>query len=385
VNRSHAIVAGAIGSQLAISMVQFGMPALTFALRDERGVSTVEFALLFGAVGAGPALALLLAGRLCDRLGARPVLVAGALLGASGLAAAGLVHSLAATFAALLVSGIGAAAVPVAGMTTIISHFGPERRGRLLGLRQMAVPAGGLVAAAMLPALASVGGLRLAFAVPAALVLVTGLGFAVLAGPGARRHDLPALTASFPRPLRWLMLTGALYVTCLGAVLTFTVDAAHDAGMSRTAATAVFAALNVGAAAARIVWGIVADRARGTRRVATLSALGLLGAVSVLAFPLTLAAGPGFAVAGAVLVAFGTLGFNGVLYVIAGELAGRSAGVAVGAASTVVFAVGSVTPPLFGLVAEAWGFAAMFVLLSVFCLAGAVTARRVAHDAYTPA
>ncbi len=383
--RPRAIVAGAIGSQLAISIVQFGLPALTFALREERGVSTVEFAVLFGASGAGPALALLAVGRLCDRRGARPVLVAGALLGSSGLLGAGLVHSLAATFVALLVAGIGAAAVPVAGMTTIITHFGPERRGRLLGLRQMSVPAGGLVAAAGLPALASSGGLRLAFAVPAALVLTTGLAFAVIAGPGQRRDDLPALTASFPPALRWLMLTGALYVTCLGAVLTFTVDAAHDAGMSQTAATLVFAALNVGAAGARVVWGVVADRAAGTRRVATLSALGGLGALSVLVFPLTLAAGPGPAMAGAVLLAFGTLGFNGVLYLIAGEIAGRSAGVAVGAASTVVFAVGSVTPPLFGVVAERWGFAVMYVLLATFCVAGALTARRVAHDAYTPA
>ncbi len=79
----------AIASQVAISLVQFGLPALTLALRDDRGVSTVEFAFLFGATGVGPAVALIAAGRLCDRLGARPVLIGGSLIGAAGLVAAG--------------------------------------------------------------------------------------------------------------------------------------------------------------------------------------------------------------------------------------------------------------------------------------------------------
>ncbi len=70
--RRHLIVLCAIASQIAISLVQFGLPALTLALRNDRGVSTVEFAFLFGATGVGPAVALIAAGRLCDRIGARP-------------------------------------------------------------------------------------------------------------------------------------------------------------------------------------------------------------------------------------------------------------------------------------------------------------------------
>ena len=170
-------------------------------------------------------------------------------------------------------------------MTAILTHFPPERRGRVLGLRQMAVPVGGFLAAGLLPVLYHLGGLELAFAVPAVLVLGFGLLFAYAAGPGQRQADLPPVRASFPIPLRWVMLTGALYVTALGGVLTFTVSAAHDAGLSETQAAIVFAALNLGAAAARVVWGIVADRAGGSRRVATLSALGVLGAIDARPVP----------------------------------------------------------------------------------------------------
>ena len=65
--------------------MQFGLPALTLALRNDRGVCTVEFAFLFGATGVGPAVALIAAGRLCDRIGARPVLIGGSIIGAAGL------------------------------------------------------------------------------------------------------------------------------------------------------------------------------------------------------------------------------------------------------------------------------------------------------------
>ena len=381
----HLIVLCAIASQISISLVQFGLPALTLALRHDRGVGTVEFALLFGAAGVGPAVALIAAGRLCDRLGARPVLIGGSLIGAAGLAAAGFAPTLSVMVVALFVSGVGAAAVPVAGMTAILIHFPPARLGRILGLRQMAVPIGGFVAAGLLPVLYHFGGLELAFSVPATLVLAFGFLFAYATGPGQRQADLPPMRSSFPVPLRWVMLTGALYVTTLGGVLTFTVGAAHDAGLSDTGAAIVFAALNLGAAAARVVWGFAADRAGGSRRVATLSALGVLGAATVIPFPFALRAGIVPGVIAAVLLAFGTLGFNGIVYVIAGEVGGRSAGVAVGAASTVVFLMGSITPPAFGFLAEKSGFGVMFASLAVFCLAGALTARRITHRAYTPA
>ena len=206
-------------SQIAISLVQFGLPALTLALRNDRGVTTVEFAFLFGATGVGPAVALIAAGRLCDRIGARPVLIGGSIIGATGLTVAGFAPTLPVMFAALLVSGMGAAAVPVAGMTAILTHFPPDRRGRILGLRQMAVPVGGFVAAGLLPVLYHLGGLELAFSVPAVLVLGFGFLFAYAAGPGERQTDLPPMRASFPLPLRWVMVTGALYVTTLGGVL----------------------------------------------------------------------------------------------------------------------------------------------------------------------
>jgi MFS family permease len=382
-SRRGWIVALAVAAQMSISLIQFGLPALTFALKDDLGIGPARYGVLFATTGVGPAVALVVAGRLCDLVGARRVLVVGSTIGAGGLFLAASVHGFAPLCVALLVSGIGAAAVPVAGMTAILAQFPPERRGRLLGVRQMAVPAGGLVAAGLLPALHSIGGLRLAFAVPAVLVLVCGLGFALAVGAPDDDRARPApLSAAFTPPLRRLMLTGALYVTGLGGVLAFAVDAAHAEGLTRGEAGLVFAVLNVSAAAARVTWGLVADSARGTRRLETLAGIGLLGCVSALLFPFALRAGAAPALAGAVLLAFGTLGFNGVVYLVAGEVAGiGAAGSAVGATSTVVFLVGSVVGPPMGLLVEHTGYGALFAVIAASTLLGSACARTIAPAA----
>ena len=129
VSRRNAILLAAVLSQVAISLVQFGLPALTFALRDERGVGPVEFGVLFAAIGLGSGVSLIGAGRACDRLGARPVLLVGSVVGAAGLAASGFAPAGTPLAAALFVAGVGGAAVPVAGMTAVLRHFPPERRG----------------------------------------------------------------------------------------------------------------------------------------------------------------------------------------------------------------------------------------------------------------
>ena len=67
--------------------------------------------------------------------------------------------------AAVFVAGIGSAAVPVAGMSSLLREFPPERRGLALGWRQLAVPLGGAIGAAALPLLAHVGGVQLALTV----------------------------------------------------------------------------------------------------------------------------------------------------------------------------------------------------------------------------
>jgi FAD/FMN-containing dehydrogenase len=88
-------------------------------------------------------------------------------------------------------------------------------------------------------------------------------------------------------------------------------------------------------------------------------------------------AGAAAAVVVTVLLAFGCFGWNGVLYVTAGELVGAErAARAVGVASTMVFAAGSLAAPVSGLVAEHAGYDAMWLTAAASSSAGALVAWR---------
>jgi hypothetical protein len=91
--------------------------------------------------------------------------------------------------------------------------------------------------------------------------------------------------------------------------------------------------------------------------------------------PIALAGGPATALTLTVALAFGVFGFNGVLYLTAGEIAGSDrAGRAVGVASMVVFGWGSLSAPVTGLLIEATTYNAVWVLAAVMGVAGALVA-----------
>ena len=136
---------------------------------------------MFAAVSLGSAIALIPAGMLVDRVGARWVLVIGGDRERDRHASRRPRMTNPYAFAAaLLVAGIGGSAVPVAGMSSLMRAFAPERRGVVMGWRQLAVPLGGTIGAVMLPILADTGGVRLALVACAVAVTVTSVAFGLL-------------------------------------------------------------------------------------------------------------------------------------------------------------------------------------------------------------
>jgi MFS family permease len=376
--RARTTLIIAVIAQSAVSVVQFGLPAIGMEIRGQFGLGPAGFGAVFAAVGLGSAVALIPTGMLVDRFGARPVLLVGAGINLVAYLAASLADSAAVFSAAIFVAGIGSAAVPVAGMSSLLREFPPQRRGIALGWRQLAVPLGGTIGAAALPLLADAGGVRLALTATALFTAGTAAVFARLSDSGggeARRLRLDgALTAPGMRPL---LVVGLCYVYALGAALTYIVPAARADGLGRGQAGALFVILNLSAAASRLAWGRMADRAGGTRRARTLIECGALAAAAGVLMPVALHLGLATAVLVTVALAFGCFGWNGVLYVTAGELVGpERAGRAVGVASTMVFGAGSLASPVSGLVAEAGGYDLMWLTAAAVSAAGAAFAHR---------
>ena len=93
----------AIASQAAYSLISFGLPAIAVEVRGRLDLGVAGFGAVFAAVSLGSALALIPAGMLVDRVGARWVLVVGGLVNGLGTLGAALMTSPVGFSVALLV------------------------------------------------------------------------------------------------------------------------------------------------------------------------------------------------------------------------------------------------------------------------------------------
>jgi MFS family permease len=376
---ARVVLIGACAAQAAVSFVTFGLPAIGPQLREAYGLTLSQLGAVLTANLLGAGVALIAAGAAVDRFGSRAAMLTGTMVASCGLVVGAEADSKALLFAALLVSGAGSAVVPVAGAGALFGVYGAARRAWALGVRQMAVPLGGTLSAAFLPVLEAAGGVRLALLVAACLVCATGLVFGLVLGTTAR-PSAPR-TRAFRRILQApgmhrLLLVACFYVVVLQALVTYTVPAVRAAGLSAFAASATYFAVNVTAIVARIVWGRIADRGGGTRRVRTLAETGAVAAAGAVLFTFALHAGPVAVLLAALAFGFGALGWNAVLYVTAGErapaaeLAGRSFAIA----ATVVFVVSALSTPLLGALATQAGWNAFWLATAGLAGIGAVIA-----------
>jgi len=373
------VLASASGAQAAVSFVNFGLPSIGPDLRRHFGLTLPELGAELTAALFGSGLALIAAGIAVDRLGARRATFAGTILATAGLAGAAAAPSKGLLFVTLAASGVGSSVVPIAGAGALFRVYPAARRGWALGVRQMAVPLGGTIAAGAMPGLVRLGGVELAFAVAAGAVAVTGTVFALipeedggLPRPRVERGYRSVLRA--PGMLRLLLVAG-LYIIVLQAILSYTVPAARAAGLSAFWAGFTYFAVNVTAMVARLVWGRIADRQEGSRRVRTLVETGIVGAIGGLVFTLALHAGAALVVPAAILFGFGALGWNALVYVTAGErtppeLAGRS----VATAATVVFLISAACTPPLGALADHAGWDAFWLVTAALAALGALAA-----------
>jgi MFS family permease len=375
---ARTVLAGAASAQAAVSLSAFGLPAIGPQLRVEYGLSLAGLGAVLTVNLLGSGVFLIPAGIVVDRYGSRLPLAVGVVLGSGGLVAAAFAPSTAVLLAGLFVAGAGSAIVPVAGFGALFRAYGPERRGWALGVRQMAVPLGGTVAAVLLPLLESAGGTRLALGVSAGCVLVFGLAFVTLADGKPPAGERPRVEVHrlvrAPGMLR-LLLVAALYIVVLQSVLSFLVPSARDAGFSAFVAGAAFVVLNVTAGVARIVWGRIADAGGGRRRIRTLVEAGVLAAAGAAVFAAALHGGIASLIPATILIAFGALGWNALVYVAAGEKAApQVAAQAVAIAATLIFSVSALSTPPMGALAAHVGWDAFWLVCAGLAAAGAAVA-----------
>ena len=147
-----AVLTAAMTAGTAVSLIGQAYPTLAPFIRADLGLSLAAVGLLNTFIYLGTMLGSLPSGWLTDRLGSRTVMIVGTLAGAGlAVAVAVLAQSQWIFIPLLFLVGLVVASSTPAGAQAVALSFPPERRGLVIGLRQMAVPLGVALTAPILP------------------------------------------------------------------------------------------------------------------------------------------------------------------------------------------------------------------------------------------
>ncbi|CAN5287755.1 MFS transporter [soil metagenome] len=364
------ILSAGVLAQAAFSAILLGLPAIAPAIQDRYDLTLTQVGVVLAALNFGSVATLLIWGIVADRIGERLVIALGQTGTASALVWAAYAPSFGVLVVALTVAGALGAGVNAASGRALMAWFGEDERGLALGIRQMAVPLGGAVAAVALPLLNERISLHAAFDGLAIACLVAAVvGALLLRVEPAEDHSVLARPLRDPRVWR-ICVASTFYVTTQIALLGFFVLFLHERrGVSTSVAAGALAVTQVLGGIARVAVGRLSDRMR--MRIVPLRwiALGLASSVAASA---ALLDAPVWIVTAALVVA-GTfaLAWNGLSFTAAAEAAGRArSGAAIGLQQTFLSAGAIVAPIAFATAVHHLSWRAAFVLAAVSPLVG---------------
>ena len=360
-----AILTGSYG---AGAFGVLGISPLSPSLVAGFGLTRLQVALIVPSIYLGGLLFSLPGGRLADRVGTRPSLLGGLLVGGAGLAVGALSPGFTTFLLCLFLAGIGWSVVNPALGKAIMDLFPVHERGIAMGIKQMGLTLGGIASALILPRVAAGLGWRTAIATCGLVAaLPVALGWRALGrlndapadrAAGVARGDggasawswtrRPAILAFFASGL----VLGMVQAAVLSYLPLYTIQAL---GFDTIGAGLLVACSQAGGAVSRLALGAASDRWLADRRSAWLAVTGTIGAVSFASYALWQVSAPLAAGALAFATGIGAYGWVGVFFVISAELGGsRMAGLLSGMAFASIVVGLLVGPATFGLLLVSW-------------------------------
>jgi sugar phosphate permease len=173
-----------------------GLPVLAPTLQSEFDLSLGQIGVLLAAAWVGSTFTLLPWGLAADRFGERVALSVGLGACAAFLVGAAKATSFGALFVLLALAGAAGSSVNSASGRAVMQWFAPGERGLALGIRQSAIPAGGLIGALVVPPLAEAGGSEFAFLFLAGFCALGALVGAIVLRRGNAGEALDSATVA---------------------------------------------------------------------------------------------------------------------------------------------------------------------------------------------
>jgi len=365
VRRSLLLLLTAVLVQTLGAVVAHSLGILAPFLISEFALTEAEFGILPSAMHVGSLAALTIGASLIDRIGPLRLLGVGALVSGVVLLAGVVAGDYAVLLVVLAIVGAAWGLAAIAGGEVIILDAPIRRRATITSLRQLALPVGGLLAAAMAPLVAVIGW--------QGMLVVEAL---LLAAVGAAIMAYPAMHAHRSRRSPWLQLPtrrgAAIGVLSIGLTITQTaflvyavLELTRRVGLGFEAAAALYLASQTVGAISRVAIGALSD-ASGWSRTGLLAVTTLLAGASAAAFG---ALGPTTPIWVTLAVVLGgsifLIGWNGLLVVALLE-AGPAADVNRNlSAGMTLMRIGIIlSPPTFGLLLVAVGSMTAWLVLA---------------------
>ena len=370
-----------IFAQAAFSAAFQGVPTSGSILQAAYGYSISELGLVLAAITGGIFVTDVFWGVLSDRIGERRVLLIGlsgttlalAYVTAFLVPSAGVAPAAWALAAVLFLSGAMGGCVNGASGRAVMGWFPVEKRGFAISLRVAAVPLGGALGVAIMPALALGAGFRWVFAFLTVFMLAATVAVALwLDEPPLQRTAASGGLAAttLPNPLRrwdiWrVAVTAFLLDLPQFTVLTFgTVFLTTKLDLSVGVIVVMIVAVQVLGAASRVWSGRWTDRRGGRYRRRLVRIYSWLIAAAFVGVAMYTVI-PGWLVIGLFVTAgFLACGWHGVHYAEIATMAGAErSGAALGLENTMVFGGAFVTPLLIPLVLSASSWTVVMLLI----------------------
>jgi len=349
--------------QVLYALVYHGYATLIPFVQDEYILTKAEVGFLTSSMFIGSSLTSIPAGFITDKIGVRNTLTLFSLIKICVLFAFLITSSYLLILILLVFLGVGYGAVAPATNRGIMDEFTIVNRGTAMGIKQMGVPLGVVIATILLPNIAQLSTWRVSLFTVGIVFLIIIIVFFFKYQKGKNLNGInlslkQIKAVFFNKQTILISVIISFFMIMQVSVTTFMViylyqSASYSLGFS----TFCFSLLFCGGVIGRAMWGFVSDRFFYSKRKIVLFIIGILAVLFLFLFGFINVTTPPLLLALlSLFLGITTQGWNGISIIMIAEKAKKSSvGLTTGYGLTIINIGGVIGAPISGFIVDVSG------------------------------